>query len=179
MPLVSLNPLHSARLCLRLFTESDLPALLDINGDDEVTRFLPYATWKSMSDAEAWLKRSSERHVAGSALQFVIAAKETGSVIGTCTLFHFEEDSAHATIGYVLGRAYWGQGFMREALTALINAAFNDMSLRRLEAQVESQNTASTRLLQRLGFAKEGVLRQRWITKGQPKDAEDYGLLRH
>jgi ribosomal-protein-alanine N-acetyltransferase len=108
----------------------------------------------------------------------VIAAKETGNVIGRCGLFDFEEVNAHARLGYVLGRAHWGQGYMREALTALIRCAFSEMDLRKLEANVEAENIASANLLKRLGFTKEGVLRERWITNGEPMDAEVYGLLR-
>src|SRR5260370_16135921 len=128
MPLNAINPIESARLCVRPVSEPDLPALLEVNGDEEVTRFLPYAAWKSMSDAEAWFKRMADLQARGSALQFVIAVKQTGITIGTCLLFQFEEANAQAEIGYVLGRAYWGHGYMREALTALIDCAFNSMS---------------------------------------------------
>ncbi len=179
MPLITLNQIESTRLCVRPVSESDLPALMEVNGDEDVTRFLPYATWKSLADAEAWFKRMADLQARGSALQFVIAAKQTGIAIGTCLLFQFEEANAQAEIGYVLGRAYWGRGYMREALTALIDCAFNEMSLRRLEAAVESQNKASVRLLLGLGFTREGVLRERWITKRGPMDAEIFGLLRH
>jgi RimJ/RimL family protein N-acetyltransferase len=150
--------------------------LLEVNGDEEVTRFLPYPTWKSMSDAQAWFKRMTDLQAKGSALQYVVAEKRTGIAIGTCLLFKFEDGQAE--IGYVLGRAYWGHGYMREALSALIDSAFHAMSLRRLEAAVESQNAASTRLLRRLGFSREGVLRERWITNRGPTDAELFGLLR-
>lgn len=51
------------------------------------------------------------------------------------------------------------------------------MELRRLEAKVEAKNAASTGLLRRLGFTKEGVLRERWISNGETMDAEVYGLL--
>src|SRR6266436_1782831 len=163
MPLKALNPIESARLYVRPVSEPDLPALLEVNGDEEVTRFLPYAAWKSMSDAQAWFKRMTDLEARGSSLQFVIALKQPGIAIGTCLLFQFEEANAQAEIGYVLGRAYWGQGYMREALAALIDCAFNRMSLRRLEAAVESQNAKSTRLLRDLGFIREGVLRERWI----------------
>jgi [ribosomal protein S5]-alanine N-acetyltransferase len=179
MPLLSPNLLETDRLWMRLAAESDLPALMEVNGDEEVTKFLPYAAWKSMSEAEAWFQRMSDHQASGSAFQFVIVAKETGKAIGTCLLFDIEKDNAHAEFGYVLGRAYWRRGYMREALTALIGFAFQELCLRRLEAQVESQNIASTRLLLRLGFTREGVLRERWIAKTGPMDAEVYGLLRH
>jgi ribosomal-protein-alanine N-acetyltransferase len=179
MPLTAPNPIESARLLVRLVAESDLPALLQVNGDDQATRFLPYATWSSMTDAEAWYKRMSGIQASGSALQFVVADKQTGTAVGTCLLFRFEEASARAELGYALGRAHWGMGYMQEALAALIDCAFGSMALRRLEAEVDPRNVSSARLLQRLGFTREGLLRQRWVDKGETKDVEVYGLLRH
>jgi len=178
MPLVPLRPIETDRVCVRPLSESDLPSILAINSDEEVVKFLGHAPWQAMADAEAWFERISKLQAAGSALEFVIAAKESGNVIGRCGLFDFEEANAHARLGYILARAFWGQGYMREALTALISCAFSEMDLRRLEANVEANNTASASLLRRIGFTREGVLRERWITKEETMDAEVYGLLR-
>jgi RimJ/RimL family protein N-acetyltransferase len=68
---------------------------------------------------------------------------------------------------------------MREVLTALIGHGFNAMALRRLEAEVVPGNIASIQLLRELGFKKEGLLRQRYVQKGQAVDSEIYGLLNH
>lgn len=68
---------------------------------------------------------------------------------------------------------------MNEALGALIGCAFGSMGLRRLEAEVDPRNRSSARLLQGLGFTKEGLLRERWVTKGEARDVEIYGLLRN
>ncbi|CAG0956009.1 diamine N-acetyltransferase [Burkholderiales bacterium] len=179
MPLLAPGPVETARLVLRLVAETDLPALLAVNGDDEVTRFLPYATWRSLSDAQAWLKRMTDVQASGTALQFVVAEKPSGAAIGTCLVFRHDEASARAELGYVLGRAHWGRGVMREALAALVDCAFTRMALRRLEAEVGPSNIASARLLGRLGFTKEGLLRQRWVTRGVARDVEVFGLLRH
>jgi len=165
-------------LLVQLVTESDLPALFEINSSEEVTALLPYARWESMADAEAWFRRMQGMRDTGLALQFVVVSKSTGAAIGTCLLFRFEEASARAELGYVLGRAHWGQGLMREALQTLVGCAFGSMGLRRLEAEVDTRNRSSARLLLTLGFTKEGLLRQRWVSKGAAKDVEIYGLLR-
>jgi [ribosomal protein S5]-alanine N-acetyltransferase len=179
LPLTAPNPIESERLLVRLVAESDLPALLEVNSNEEVTTLLPYATWRSMTDAKAWLRRMEGIQATGLALQFVVVLKSTGMAIGTCLLFRFEEGSARAELGYVLGRAHWGQGFMQEALEALLGCAFGTMGLRRIEAEVDPRNRSSARLLQRLGFTKEGLLRERWVSKGETKDVEMYGLLRN
>ena len=179
MPLVAPDPIVSARLVVRPVAESDLAALLAVNGDEQVTGFLPYATWQSIADAEAWYQRMLTLQAGGTALQFVVADRQTDSAIGTCLLFRHDEASARAELGYVMGRSHWGRGCMREALQALMGWAFNGMALRRLEAEVDPRNERSAQLLLRLGFTKEGLLRQRWVTKGVPTDVEVYGLLRH
>jgi ribosomal-protein-alanine N-acetyltransferase len=179
VPLVAPNPIESEQLVLRLVAESDLPALLEVNSSEEVTALLPYATWSSLADGEAWLERMKGIQATGLALQFVVVLKSTGTAVGTCLLFRFEEGSGRAELGYVLGRAYWGRGLMQEALEALIGSAFGDMNLRRLEAEVDTRNRSSARLLRKLGFTKEGLLRQRWVSKGETKDMEMYGLLRN
>lgn len=178
MPFVAPEPIETDRLRVRIVAQSDLIALLDVNGDDIATRFLPYATWTSMADAQAWYQRMLKIQATGAALQFVVELVATSRAIGTCLLFRYDEASARAELGFVLGRVHWGTGYMTEALTALIRHAFGTMALRRLEAEVDPANTSSGRLLERLGFAKEGLLRQRWITKGKPTDVEVFGLLR-
>jgi len=178
MPLERPLPIETGRLRVRLVEPADLPALFEVNRDAEVTRFLPYATWESQSDGHAWLKRMMDLQATGTALQFVVALKETDKAIGTCLIFRHDEASARAELGFVLGRGHWSGGYMTEALTALIDRAFDGMGIRRLEAEANPRNTASGRLLRRLGFVREGLLRQRWVSKGAAYDVEAYGLLR-
>jgi RimJ/RimL family protein N-acetyltransferase len=168
---------ESRNLVIRPVEEADIADLLLINGDDQVTRFLPYETWQSVADGMTWLQRTRSIESTGTGVQLVVTAKASGRVIGACLVFRYEEGSARAELGYVLGRAYWGKGCMREALAALI-ARFFEAGLRRLEAQVHPANIASCQLLERLGFRNEGLLRQRWVAKGETYDARFYGLLR-
>jgi len=78
----------------------------------------------------------------------------------------------------VLGRKHWGAGYMLEAMRGLVRFAFEEMQLRRLEAEIDPRNAASAKLLERLGFVREGLLRQRWDLKGEVTDSGLYGLLR-
>jgi RimJ/RimL family protein N-acetyltransferase len=171
-------PVHTRRLLLRRVKADDLGDLLVVNGDDATTRFLPYATWRSTSDGLAWFERMAALQAAGGTAQYVIEHRELRRVIGSCLLFRHDEASARAELGYVLGRMHRGQGLMFEALNGLIAHAFGTLGLRRLEADVNPLNSASVRLLEHLGFAREGLLRQRWVTKGEVCDSLLYGLLR-
>ena len=173
------NPtIDTSRLTIRLVTQEDLPQLLEFNSDGAVTQYLPYESWKGMDDAQEWLGRATTRLAAGEALQFVAVLRETGRLVGSCLLFHFDESSRRAEIGYLLGRKHWGAGYMFEAMKALVDFAFAEMNLRRLEAEIDPRNTSSAKLLERLGFAQEGLLRERWDLKGEVTDSGLYGLLR-
>ena len=178
MPLEKPAPIETGRLRVRLVEEADLPALFEVNGDAEVTRFLPYATWESPASGNAWYQRMMDLQATGTALQFVVVDKAAGKAIGTCLLFRHDEASARAELGFVLARRHWGGGYMAEALAALIDCAFGRMGMRRLEAEANPGNVASGRLLRRLGFVREGLARERWVSKGVPHDVETYGLLR-
>ncbi len=178
MPLHDESSVSTPRLTLRRVTRDDLPDLLAVNGDDAVTRFLPYATWQTLADGEAWFARMAALQADGGAAQYVIERREPRRVIGSCLLFRHEPASARAEIGYVLGREHWGQGLMLEAMRGFVAHAFGPLGLRRLEADVNPLNGASVRLLERLGFVREGLLRQRWVTKGVLGDSALYGLLR-
>ena len=177
MPLALPNALTTSRLTVRAIAESDLAALMAVNGDEEVTRYLPYRAWRSMDDARAWFERMRGFAATAGSLQLVVVDNADGRAVGTALLFRFEPGDLQAELGFVLGRSHWRTGFMTEALTALLDAAFGDMGLRRLEAVVDARNVASRRLLRRLGFTHEGLLRERWLEDGNALDAEIYGLL--
>lgn len=170
--------IESARIEQRLVEEKDLPDLLEVHKDDEVTQFLPYETWRTISDARSWHDRVCRLRAEGKSLQFVIVEKSSDRVIGASVLFNVDEVSERTEVGYVLGKAHWGSGLMREALVGLLDFAFDPLKMRRIEAFADPKNTASDRLLRRLGFTCEGTMRQRIAMKGKVRDSSVYGLLR-
>ena len=178
MPMPSME-IQTGRLTIRPVVESDLAGLLAIHSVDDVNRFLPYVTWTGMADAQAWFERATKRQNDGVSMQFVLVEKSSNTVVGSCVLFDIETDNARAELGYAIGKPYWRSGLMREALTAFISFAFCDLALRRLDARVDPENVASHQLLLGLGFTHEGRLRQRAVIKGEIKDSNVYGLLRH
>lgn len=169
--------LLTPRLCVRPVQEADLPALLRVNGDDQVTRYLPYATWQTLADAQAWWQRMLALCATGTAQQLVLQRRHDGLCLGTLLLFKHDPASARAEVGYALGREHWRQGYAREALHAVLGHAFGPMGLARVEAEVQPEHAASLQLLLGLGFVREGLLRQRWVAKGRRYDVVALGLL--
>jgi RimJ/RimL family protein N-acetyltransferase len=177
MSFPTVNRIETPRLLLRPVEAADLPDLMEVNGDPEVTRFLPYDTWKSLEDGEAWFARSAALGVSGTGQLFALVAKPEPKVLGTLVLFRFDEASRRVELGYVLGRPHWGKGLMAEAIRAACACAFDDFGIRRIEAEVNPENLASCALLTKVGFVFEGTLRKRWVAKGIDYDTNIYGWL--
>ena len=166
------------RLILRLVEKGDLPALLEVNGDDEVFRYTPRSSWKSPADAKAWFSRIMGHRKSGATIQFVVILRETARPIGTLALFHFDEDVGSAEVGYVLGRAHWGKGLMTELLAALVRFGFNKLGLKRIVAELDPRNIGSVKVLERTGFTREGLRRRDYFCKGEVTDTALYAMLR-
>jgi [ribosomal protein S5]-alanine N-acetyltransferase len=177
MPLPSFPNIDAARVVVRAIAEADLADLHEVNGDDEVTRFLPYSTWRTPEDASAWLARTQALLANGSGQQLVIERISDRKVIGTVLVFRHDEASSRVEIGYVLGRAHWRRGYATEALRAVCEHCFSAMGMRRIEAEVHPDNTASNALMLALGFTHEGLLRKRWVIRGAACDSNFYGCL--
>lgn len=169
---------ETARIVIRPVDERDLDDLAAVNGDDRVTAYLPYATWRTRDDADAWLARMRGLEAEGRSRQYVVVDRSDDRAIGVFVLFHYEHAARRAEIGYALGRAHWGRGLLRESLPAFVARAFEDLDLVRIEAYADSRNVASHRLLVGSGFTHEGTLRKYALVGNVWADSNVYGLLR-
>jgi len=170
--------LSTPRLRLRAFRAQDAEALLAIYADPAVCRYLPWPAWASIDLAHRRLERAANEMAAGETVNLLIVRAADEAVVGDCTLFHLDAQCRRAEVGYSLAAPAWGQGIMQEAVGALLQFGFDAMDLHRVEADIDPRNTASARSLERLGFVREGLLRERWIVEGEVSDSEIYGLLR-
>jgi RimJ/RimL family protein N-acetyltransferase len=171
-------PIELERVRLRAITEADVDPYFAIFSDAQTARYLSKPPMTERAQAEGFVARVRNSYETGSAISLAVERKADGTVIGECVLFNFNVQCRRAEIGYTLGRAHWSRGYMREALKALIGIAFGPLDLNRLEADIDPRNDASARILERLGFAKEGYMPERWIVAGAASDTAFYGLLR-
>ena len=132
----------------------------------------------SRDEAIAWFEDLGERFSARTHLQWGVAEAEGGRIVGTVTLHSWHRDNRRAEIGYILGAPHWGRALGAEAVDAVIRFAFDAMGLHRIEADTDPGNAASIRMLEGLGFVREGVLAQRWYVADRWHDSALYGLLR-
>ena len=169
--------LETPRTVLRWMTAADVPALYEIFRDHEVARYWSWPAYTHPAQASALLAEIEELFAERVLFQWGIARRDDDRVVGTATLFQIEPANRRGEIGFALGRAAWGQGLMREALTALFDFAFGPLRLHRLEADVDPRNERSLAVLERLGFRREGLLRERHIVAGEIQDSVMLGLL--
>jgi RimJ/RimL family protein N-acetyltransferase len=167
--------LKTKRLTLRPFRADDAEPLFAIFSDPVVMRYWSSAPWASVERAHAMIASDLKAMSAGEYLR--LGLELDGRVIGMCTLFDFNTQCRRAEIGYGMDSACWGSGYMHEALTALISYGFGELGLHRIEADVDPRNAGSVRSLERLGFVREGLLRERWIVEGEVSDSVVFGLL--
>jgi len=109
---------------------------------------------------------------------WVIADRESDRLIGNVALFALNREQKHAEIGYSLMPDFQGRGLAQEAVRMALAFAFDALGMERIEADIDPRNAPSCRLVERLGFQREGYLRERWRVNGEICDAAFYGLLR-
>jgi len=169
--------IETTRLILRPFAMSDAESWLAIMRDPQVMRYWSHSAWQDLQQAEESIAGDMKGMAAGTHLKLAITAKPDNQCLGMCTFFHHHPGSARGAIGYCLATEAQGQGYMREALQHFCDFLQNQLSLRRLEADIHPDNQASARVLERIGFRQEGIMRQRWCVDGQASDSLLYGLL--
>lgn len=169
--------LDTPRLLLRPLRESDVQALFAMHGDPQVMRYWSTPPWTDIAPAHAMIATDADPANHGRHLRLGIELKADASLVGTCSLFAVNALCRRAEIGYVLRASAWGQGLMHEALQVLLQHGFGTLQLNRIEADVDPRNAASAQTLERLGFTKEGHLRERWIVGDEVSDTALYGLL--
>lgn len=171
-------PLLGRRINLRWMEERDAAALFELYSDPEVMRYWNHAPWTTVAQAGMAIAEARADYATGASLHCAIEHTSTGRLIGSCALYDHLAQHRCASLGYLLSRAHWGQGYLSEAMRLLLDHGFGQLGLNRVEAEVASCNAASYRALEKLGFRLEGCMRERWIVDGRTCDTQAYGLLR-
>lgn len=172
-----LPTLDAARVRLRWLEERDLGNLFALFAEPEVARFWPWPAFVAPAQAETLLSDIRAGFTDRRLLQWGVVRRDDDRVIGTCLLAAVDRVHRRAEIGFALARPLWGSGLMIDAVGRLIDFAFGLLGFTRLEADVDPRNLASLRLLERLGFRREGLLRDRWRVAGELQDSLVLGLL--
>jgi len=175
--------LETARLYLRApLADTDARVVNESirRSHEELKRWLPFAQdVPTLSETEANLQRAQELYGTGESFRYLIFLRETGTFVGTVSLFGIDWDVPKAEIGYWLDSTHTGRGYMTEAVEAVVRFGCAQFDFKRIEIRCESTNEGSRLIPERLGFQLEGMLRNEDLSADGMRltDTAVYGLL--
>ncbi len=172
--------LETERLVLREITLDDIEWYMRHFSKEEMVEGTGFPGPKDRKQAEEeMMKYIIDLFAAGDGYRWGITLRGCDDLIGSCGFFRWtKKESFRTEMGYDLDPQHWGSGIMTEALTAIIDFGFEKMELNRIEAMIFLDNKRSTALVERLGFVREAVFRERAYKNGRFHDDTCYGLLR-
>ena len=181
-PATQVPALDTARLRLRCLVIADAPAAHQAYGDPEAMRYWDALPSIDLEETERRLLRSLSVEPQWHAT-WAVLVRPDGQIpddqfIGMVNYHARQPWNRRLTLGWILIPRFQGKGYMQEAVGAVLTHCFTTLNTHRVEAEIEPQNVRSARLAQRLGFQREGLLRERLFVADQPRTQQMYGLLR-
>lgn len=153
--------IEGSRVNLRKMHPSDADTLLQYWGDPEVVKRMNMSPFTTSDEVLEMITLLNGLAQCEDTLRWGIELKEEHKLIGSCGFNTWQLSGAYrAEIGYDLGKAFWGKGYMSEALALMLSYGYEVMGLNRIEALVQPTNVASLKLLTSFQFQQEGLLRQ-------------------
>ncbi|MDW0118350.1 GNAT family protein [Sporosarcina thermotolerans] len=170
--------LETDRLILRELTNEDAEGIFACFSNDDVTRFYGQETLKSIEEAKKIVDFFSKSYIEKRGIRWGIERKETKGIIGTIGFNNWLSKHKRAEIGYEIHPHQWRKGYTSEAVSEVLSYGFDAMGLTRIGAVVFIENEASNKLLKKVGFQKEGVLRNYMYQDGKSYDTNVYSLIK-
>ena len=164
------------RLLLREFEASDFEAVHHYASDPKVTQYTHFGPNSEEATREFLRSAAASKEEPLKTHDFAIVLKSEGKLIGGCSIRISTDKEYEASIGYVLAREHWGQGFATEAASALLQFGFQQLGLQRIVATCHPSNTASRRVMEKNGMRREGSVRDERCQKKKWPDCLLYAI---
>lgn len=171
--------LHTERLTLRRLSAADVDDMFDYAKRQDVTEYLRWYPHQSKKYTSDYLRYISARYKLGDFYDWAVVENESGRMIGTCGFTSFDLPHDSAEIGYVLNPEFHGKGYATEAATRVLEFGFSELSLHRIEARFMKENTASLRVMEKLGMTLEGYRRDGMLIKEKYRTIGVCSILCH
>ena len=169
--------LNSERLDFIEIKEEHLDDLFRLFSDPEVVKFYNLLPFENPIEGMEFINWYKSRYNEGLAIRWGIALKGEQNIIGTIGFNNYSINH-RANIGYDLQKSHWNKGYITESLETIVKFGFEQLRVNRIEAEVMHGNYASEKVLEKLGFTKEGILRQWMFWNNKHFDMTMYSLLK-
>ncbi len=170
--------IETSRLILRQPRIEDAEAHFRVFSDAEVLEFYDVLPFSTVAESQVFIGQLQRWYTDRQGIRWAITRRGEDVLLGTCGFFAFDPGFHRAEMGYELGRTYWRQGIMSEALQAILSFGFDLINFHRVEATVDDDNYRSKSLLTKLGFTYEGCRKQRFYFRERFIDEHLFGLLK-
>lgn len=169
--------LRTERLLLREIRATDVDALFHLRTDRQVMDYIPRPRATCIEDVHALIEQVLTAQIVGDGISWAITLPHDEILIGTIGFYRLKQEHHRGEVGYALQSDHWRNGYMSEALRAVLHCGFEHYGFHSIEAVTDPRNLPSNALLERCGFVREGLFRQDHFWNGEFLDSAVYSLL--
>jgi ribosomal-protein-alanine N-acetyltransferase len=170
--------LETERLILRRFTPEDAePMFRNSLSDPKVPIYMTWETYKSVDAVQKFVVSVIDGYSSLSTYHWIIVPKDIGEPIGSIGVTRYNNETKCVEIGYSIGSKWWHKGYMSEALKRLVRFFFDEVGANRIQAQHDTRNSNSGKVLLKVGMEFEGVMRQSEYNNQGICDSAHYAIL--
>lgn len=164
---------------LRELKIEDAEDMLKYISDKQVARFLPEnALINNIEDIKQLIKAMDKGFNNKNKVRWGITKKDNNKIIGDCGYYIIDSNNHIGKISYRLSKNFWGKGIMTKAIRRIVKCGFEEIGLNRIEASVIPSNSGSIKILEKIGFKKEGIHREELRKKDEFYDLVVYSILK-
>ncbi len=175
---IKMPTLETSRLILRKIEKDDYKDINEYSSNPEVSRFLTWSEHESLDYTKEYTRYIIKKYKTGEFLDWALVLKANSKMIGTCGFTSFDIANSKAEIGYVISDDYWNNSYATEAVQRVMEYAFLELGINRLEARTMVGNIASEKLLEKCGFCLEGVFTDELYVKGEFRTIKHFAICK-
>jgi RimJ/RimL family protein N-acetyltransferase len=175
----ALFPIETERLRLRPFEPGDIDDFLAIHTHPDVPRYLYWGVRTRAELASVLAEKIEQTALArpGDSVDVAAIVRKSGALAGSVSLMWYDSEHRQGEVGFIFNPAHHGHGYATEAARALLRIGFEQLALHRIVGRLHTRNTASARVLERLGMRREAHLVENELVKGEWTDELVYAML--
>lgn len=174
-----ITPMHGARIVLRPLRSRDAQDLQRQVNRRDVVQFLAEVPYPyTLKDAQWFIREMTKAEKKGKDYVFAICTPDDDTLIGVVGLHNIHPIHKHGVLGYWLGKKYWGNGYMTEAVSLMLRFAFSELKLHRIGVSAYTENMGSLSVIRKNGFTEEGIAREKYYRFGKWLTSIQFSMLR-